>query len=108
MSALTQRRGLRLLCLAIFGLAITHIAEAHRLDEYLQATRISIEPGRIAVEMNLTPGAAVAKDVIATIDRDGNGEISATEGAAYASDVLHSVSLNVDDERHSLVLQNYE
>jgi len=108
MSGLTQQRALRLLCLAIFALAMTHIAEAHRLDEYLQATRISIEPGRIVVEINLTPGAAVANDVIATIDRDGNGEISDTEGAGYASDVLHSVSLNVDGERHSLVLQNYE
>ena len=36
--------------------------DAHRLDEYLQATRVAIERGRVTVEIDLTPGASLAAD----------------------------------------------
>src|SRR3954464_11062922 len=48
-----------LIGLAILGFGFARSTEAHRLDEYLQATRISIEFERIGLEMSLTPGAAV-------------------------------------------------
>jgi len=107
MSARVERRTLRLVFIAILGLAFSRIADAHRLDEYLQATRISIEDGRIVVEMNLTPGAAVAENVIAAIDGNHDGEISSAECAAYASDVVGSVSLDIDGEGRSVVVDKY-
>ena len=79
------------LCIAVLSVVFfPRIADAHRLDEYLQGTRISIEPGCIRVEMNLTPGAAVAESVIAAIDQDRDGEISSVESAAYAGGVVSS------------------
>ena len=35
-------------------------AFAHRLDEYLQAARIAVDNGRVDLDLDLTPGAAVA------------------------------------------------
>jgi len=102
-----QRQILRLASVAILGLVFPRIAAAHRLDEYLQATRISIEAGRIVVEMNLTPGAAVAEGVIAEIDRDGNGKLSPAETAAYARNVVRFLLLEVDGTEQSLILEQY-
>jgi len=36
------------------------LASAHRVDEYLQATRLSIDLDRVEVEINLTPGIDLA------------------------------------------------
>lgn len=58
-------------------------ASAHRLDEYLQATQISVGRDRIVVDIYLTPGTAVAPAILSTIDTNGDGSISSAEGAAY-------------------------
>jgi hypothetical protein len=108
MNAQRTQQVFRLACIAMLGLTLPRTADAHRLDEYLQASRISIEPGRIAVELNLTPGAAVAEGVIAEIDRDGDGELSPAEGAAYAGDVVRSLSLEVDGVQWPLALERYQ
>ena len=91
-----------LVCAAFPGLA-----RAHRLDEYLQATRISVEADRIATEINLTPGAAVANDVFAAIDLDHDNKISPAESVAYAESVVTSLSLSVDGQRRLLTLDAY-
>lgn len=61
---------------------------AHRLDEYLQAARVSVATNRIEVSLNLTPGVAVASQVCAVIDQDGDGKFSTDERATYARHVL--------------------
>jgi CubicO group peptidase (beta-lactamase class C family) len=71
-------------------------ARAHRLDEYLQATRLAIDTHRVDLEIDLTPGVAVASKVLSWIDRDGNNEISPAEGDAYARQMLRAVTLSVD------------
>ena len=53
----------------LFVLA-TH-ALAHRLDEYLQATRISVATNRIDLSIDLTPGVAVAAAVMIAAFRRG-------------------------------------
>jgi hypothetical protein len=93
--------------LIILGLGLPRVTEAHRLDEYLQATRISIELERIGVEMSLTPGAAVADSVFAGIDHDHNGTISPDEAAAYARLVITSLKLSVDGRACELKLDGY-
>jgi hypothetical protein len=93
--------------LLAFVLFVPATATAHRLDEYLQATRISVELNRVIAEINLTPGAAVADNVFTTIDRDGDRDISPAEGAAYAEVVVKSVSLEIDGQPHSLTLVSY-
>ena len=68
-------------------------SSAHRLDEYLQAATISLEPGRVHIQLRLTPGIAVFPTVFKLMDADRNGELSAPEQQAYANVVLHDVSL---------------
>ena len=74
-------------------------ASAHRLDEYLQATLISVEKNRIQAQIRLTPGVAVFPIVLASIDTDADGVISETEQRAYAERVLRDLSLTIDGER---------
>ena len=47
---------------AVLGawLATLPPAAAHRLDEYLQATRLSIDIDRVDLEIDLTAGSAMA------------------------------------------------
>lgn len=79
-------------------------APAHRLDEYLQATLIMLEKDRVQAQMYLTPGVAVFPAVLAAIDSDGDGAISAAEERAYARRVLRDLSLSVDGTHLSLRL----
>jgi hypothetical protein len=78
---------------------LTGGVSAHRLDECLQAARIAIAPDHVALELDVTPGAAVAETLIADIDRDGDGDLSSAEQDAYVRQVLGSIDLAVDDRR---------
>ena len=69
---------------------------AHRLDEYLQAARLGIDPDRVELSLDLTAGIAVAEVVLSEIDLDKNGMISAAEARAYADHVLSAIALDVD------------
>jgi hypothetical protein len=79
-------------------MAIAGVAElsAHRRDEYLQAARLAIDPDRVQIELDLTPGIAVAEDILAEIDLDRDRSISATEAQAYSGRVLGAIALDVD------------
>jgi len=79
---------------ALFGWSSP--ADAHRLDEYLQATRVAIDVDRVSVEIDLTPGATVAAKIFALIDTDHDGRVSDTESERYARAVLDSIHLNID------------
>jgi len=79
-------------------------AAAHRLDEYLQATLISVENDHVQAEIHLTPGVAVFPIVLARIDTDADGAISKHEQQAYAERVLRDLSLTIDGEPLSLRL----
>ncbi len=73
-------------------------ASAHRLDEYLQATLLSVEKDRVQAEMRLVPGVAVSSFVLASMDTNGDGVISEAERRAYAERVLRDVSLTIDGD----------
>jgi hypothetical protein len=79
-------------------------ASAHRLDEYLQATTISVERDRVQAQVRLTPGVAVFPMVLANIDTDADGIISEAEQRAYANRVLGDLSLTIDGDRLQLQL----
>ena len=55
---------------------------AHRLDEYLQAARVSVAPNRLDVDWELSPGVAVAERVRRLLDCDGDGRVSEAEADA--------------------------
>jgi hypothetical protein len=71
-------------------------ASAHRLDEYLQATRVSIDIDHVSLEIDLTPGIDVASRVLSAIDANLDGRISPAEAGAYARRVVASLVLSVD------------
>jgi hypothetical protein len=92
----------------IVALLVPPIASAHRLDEYLQATRIALAPDRVVLEIDLTPGVDVAPMVFALINTDRDGRISAPEAQAYAEQVLRDVILEVDGRPQHLALAGNE
>jgi hypothetical protein len=69
---------------------------AHRVDEYLQATRIAIDPDRVQLELDLTPGIALAQSIVSDVDGDGDGVLSNDEQSAYARLVLSALTLDID------------
>ena len=83
------------MALALLSLAAIP-ALAHRLDEYLQATILAIEPGSVHATMRLVPGVAVAPRVIASIDSDHDGMLSPDEQHRYAERVMADFELKED------------
>jgi len=69
---------------------------AHRLDEYLQAALVTIDPDRFRLQINLTPGVAVAEKVLALVDRNRDGVISTNEAAAYCELLKHDLIVQLD------------
>ena len=74
----------------------TSEVSAHRRDELLQAARIAIEPERVELELDLTPGIAIADAFIADLDHDRDGLLSSEEQQAYVTSVLAALELQVD------------
>ncbi|MEO7271274.1 MAG: hypothetical protein ABIX28_20765 [Vicinamibacterales bacterium] len=89
------RRALLAAAAAVVVLAHAQL-HGHRLDEYLQATRLSVAVDRIEIEIDLTPGVAIAERIVGAIDADRNGRFSPAESAAYAQTVLAALSLTAD------------
>jgi hypothetical protein len=77
-------------------LIISPLASAHRMDEYLQATRLAIDLDRVDLEIDLTPGIELATTIFGAIDTNHDGEISSVEGETYARQMLRSVVLKSD------------
>jgi hypothetical protein len=94
----------RTLSLFLALLAFPSAAFGHRDDQYLQATLVVIEPSEIRLQINLTPGMAVAEKVISRIDRDRNGAISKSEAAAYAAALKGDLTLRMDGRKLELKL----
>ncbi len=81
-------------------------AWAHRLDEYLQATILSIESGSVQATLRMVPGVAVAPAVIAAIDSNHDGLLSEEEQRRYAEAVLADLRLQEDGQALPLHLES--
>lgn len=89
-------------------LAFPSAVFAHRDDQYLQATLVAIEPKCVRLQINLTPGVAVAEQVLTEIDRDRDGAISKNEAAAYAKSLERDLTLRMDGRKLELKLTTSE
>jgi hypothetical protein len=89
-------KSVRRLPLLLALLALPAPAPAHQLDEYLQATLVTIGPKEIRLQINLTPGVAVAAQVLGLIDRNRDGAISTNESAAYAELLKRDLIVRLD------------
>lgn len=89
-------RGTMVLMAICVGLATS--VRAHRLDEYLQASRIALGRASVTIELDLTPGAAIAPVVFAMIDGDRNGAIADREAEQYLGAVVEALEVSVDGQ----------
>jgi len=71
---------------------------AHRREDYLQAARIGVEPEGVVITLDLTPGLAVAEDLVAALDRDRDGTLSAAERDRFAAQVEGALHLEIDGQ----------
>ena len=94
--------------IVVFVLAMPAPSAAHRLDEYLQAARLSLTRRQIALELDMTPGVNVAPALFAFLDRNGDGKISESEAGAYGDRVLEDVVLELDGRPVPLTLTRVE
>lgn len=83
--------------------ALAPAARAHRLDECLRSTLVSIEPGDIRLHVQITPGAAAATREFERIDGDRDGALSAAEKASYVAGVRRDLLVRLDER--DLVLE---
>ena len=95
---------MKLRLLGCLVLALATDGFAHRLDEYLQATRLSVTTNRIDLSIDLTPGVAVVDQVLAVIDQDRDGRVSSDECTAYAQGVLKDIRIGLDEKVFPLSL----
>ncbi len=87
-----------LVVVALCFLFAGRTAWAHRIDEYLQATILSLGSHRADAYMWLIPGVMVAPSVIAAIDINHDGVLSESETKAYAERVVGDLSILVDGQ----------
>jgi hypothetical protein len=97
----------RISALLVLLILIGRSAFAHRIDEYLQATLFSLEPGQLRGSMRLVPGVLVAPTVIGGIDSNADGTLSAAEEQVYAQRVLADLSITLDGRSVSPRLLSY-
>lgn len=93
----------------VLALAMTVVAgrdvSAHRTEDYLQAVRIGLEPDRVLITLDLTPGLNVTESFMAAIDPDRDGALSADEQRGYGGQVVSALTVESDGRplRPSLV-----
>lgn len=75
---------------------LCRVASAHRLDELLQATIVIIESNEVRLQITLTPGVAVADNVIAGVDRNRDGVVDATETSTFAEGLQRDIRAELD------------
>jgi hypothetical protein len=91
-----MKRTLAAFAMGLLALLGAGPAGAHRIDEYLQATMVSVEHEQVRASMRLVPGMATAPAIIAAIDSNGDGAISPDEQRAYAGAVLGDLAVTLD------------
>jgi hypothetical protein len=89
-------RGKTTAVIIAFVLLLGKTASAHRVDEYLQATILSVEGNRVQASMRLIPGKLVSSSVIAAIDSNRDGVFSEGEERAYVERVVGDLSITID------------
>lgn len=74
-------------------------APAHTLDEYVQATLVSVERDQILASVRLKPGVEVFPELFRVIDTDSDGELSREEEAKYLQRVIADLAFSIDGVR---------
>jgi hypothetical protein len=70
-------------------------AGAHPVDEVVQGAYLTLTPGKVLLELDLTPGSQVAGTMLKALDVNGDGKASGAEARAYAVKVLKQSTLTL-------------
>jgi hypothetical protein len=81
-------------------------AEAHPVDEVVQGAYITLAPGVVRLELDITPGTEVSDSVLRAIDANRDKTISNTEARAYAERVLKLSVLTLDGAPAAWTIEN--
>src|SRR5215217_3150757 len=92
--------------LAVLGVILPGWANAHPVDEVVQGAYLTLAPGEVRLELDLTPGAEVADAVLGTLDPDGNCTVAEQEARAFAEDVLSQSTLTLDGDATDWALED--
>ncbi|WP_161884361.1 hypothetical protein [Deinococcus alpinitundrae] len=84
------------------------LAQAHPVDEVVQGAYLTLAPGKVQLELDLTPGTQVAATVLSAIDTDTDGKITGTEARSYAKLVLRQSTLKLNGVVVSWTLDTVE
>ena len=76
--------------------AAPNAAQAHPLDEVVQGSYLTLKPGQVALELDISPGPLVVDTVLRRLDGDGDGRISRDEAKAFGRMVLGQTILSID------------
>jgi hypothetical protein len=71
-------------------------AQAHPLDEVIQAAYLTLAPGEVQLDLEIQPGALVAGGIAREVDANRDRKISDAEARAYGERVLRASTLTVD------------
>ena len=71
-------------------------AVAHPVDEIVQGAYLTLAPGEVRLELDLTPGSEVAGALLRELDANSDARISRAEMLAYGWRVLRQSTLTLD------------
>ena len=75
---------------------VAYGAEAHRLDEVVQGAYLTLAPGEVRLELDVSPGMEVAGTLLRALDTDADRTITEAEARGYAQRVLAQSTLTLD------------
>ncbi|MBB6017090.1 hypothetical protein ACFP9V_22815 [Deinococcus radiopugnans] len=87
---------MRKLALTLAALLLP-VAQAHPVDEVVQGAYLTLAPGAVQLELDVTPGSQVAGTVLTSLDANTDGRITDAEARAYAGRVLKQSTLKLGD-----------
>jgi len=95
--------------LAVVGLsvAVTRV-DGHQLDELLQSTKLDVSSQRVSVALTLSPGTAVAAELIRELDGDRDARLSPEELRQFGLIVMRDLALTVDGRPAAITLVRAE
>jgi hypothetical protein len=100
-----RRSSARAATVAALVLATAAGAAAHRLDGYLQASRIDVASDRVEIAVEVRPGRDTLGDLRAAVDADRDGSLSAAERAAFGDRIRGGLSVLLDGRPLALTLK---
>jgi hypothetical protein len=71
-------------------------ATAHPVDEVVQGAYLTLAPGEVRLELDVTPGAEVADSLLRSLDADADHHITDAESQAFAERVLKQSTFSID------------